>query len=283
MQTNNLNNINLENLEIDSRILSVDSNGAFHGKAPIIYLPGFGTDFRNHESFKNLLEMYDYYSINFPGHGNSQWREIEELTLTHFANIVIKFIAHHKLNNVVLISHSTSSAVAALVINLIPEKIKCNIMISPIERSYQNDIEQIMDIVIPKTSDQINQLLRLSICNWDWKSEADNKWINYMSFKLGMYKKNEKALGIMLSYLLSPELKTSIEELYSVIEKPTLIMFGDSDGLIRREEVYANLKKVMPQAEFSLIPLAGHEPSLDNPNNYFMKIMSFLDKQFSEN
>ena len=31
-------------------------------------------------------------------------------------------------------------------------------------------------------------------------------------------------------------------------------------------------------AEVSIIPIAGHEPSFDNPNNYFSNVVDFIDR-----
>ncbi len=31
-------------------------------------------------------------------------------------------------------------------------------------------------------------------------------------------------------------------------------------------------------AEVSIIPIAGHEPAFDNPNNYFSNVIDFIDR-----
>ncbi|MGL4950791.1 MAG: alpha/beta fold hydrolase [Mycoplasma sp.] len=276
-------NINLNDIEVDVSLVNAHPEKAFKSKGSVIYLPGFGCDFYNHESFKDLLQTYDYYAINFPAHGETKWKTAEELTINHFAQIVIEFINKFELEDVVLIGHSSSAAIAALVNNLLPGVIKANVLISPLEGTFQSDAAEVVDVIIPRLPEQFKQLQRLKVFNWDFKSEFSPAWEEYQSLKLEYFNKNAEPLSIILGYLLSNELKASIEELYTTIQIPTLIVLGDSDGMIRGAEVAETMQRLIPHSELSIIPISGHEPALDNPKNYFTNVINFLDKTFDIN
>lgn len=277
MAVSNQANINFRNIETDISLTRGEPNKLFTPKASIIYLPGFGCDFKNHQSFRDLLVSYDYYALNFPAHGASKWNSVNELTISYFANLVIKFIEKNELDSVVLIGHSSSAAVAALVNSLIPEKIIANVLIAPIENSFQMDADEILDIIIPRLPSQFEQLQRLKVFNYDMKIENDLMLKKYAIEKLAYFNENAEALSIILGYLLSPELKESIENLYTTISAPTLIVYGDSDGLVRINEAANKMLQLIPYASIALIPTAGHEPALDNPSNYFTNIITFVD------
>lgn len=277
MAISNQENINFNDIETDISLIGYGPNKLYTPKASIVYLPGFGCDFQNHEAFKDLLTSYDYYALNFPAHGASKWKSTNELTISHFANLVVQFIEKRDLTSVVLIGHSSSAAVAALANTLIPERIIANILISPIENSFQLDADEIVDIIIPRLPSQFEQLQRLKVFNYDMKSENSPAWKKYANAKLAYFNENAEALSIILGYLLSPELKQSIENLYTTISAPTLLVYGDSDGLIRLNEAANKMQTLIPHASAILIPTAGHEPALDNPSNYFTNIISFID------
>ncbi len=275
--------LTINDLDIDYSLISKQPGRVMQAKAPIIYLPGFGCDYLNHQNFSNLLVSYDYYAINAPAHGNSPWYSTEDLTIKKYADLVMDFINSHDLSNVILIGHSSSAAVVALLNGMIPDRIKANILISPIETSFQADAERVKDILIPRLIGDLEQLLRLQIFNYDIKSLNNHAWDEFKREKLLFYNKNYDALSIQLDVLLSMELKNSIERLYASIDKPTLVVFGDSDGLIRINDVANKMKTLIPNSQISIISMAGHEPALDNVNNYFSNLMTFIDNVMLSN
>lgn len=270
--------IDLTNIETETSLIKNNFGQLNFAKASIIYLPGFGCDFSTHESFKNLLTSYDYYAINFPSQGNSIWTNANDLTITHFANIVVEFINQRNLRNVIIIGHGSSAAVATIVSKLLPNVVKALVLVSPIELLFQKDAPLVKDILIPRLPKDLEQLNALKVFNYDLKCNSP-AWKAYNQEKLAYFNKNYDALSIVLDYLISDNLKASIEETYKVIDVPTLLVFGDSDGLMRLDEV---LKKaptlVNNNAGIVVIPISGHEPALDNPMNYYSNVINFIDQ-----
>ncbi len=269
-------------IESDMSLIGSRPGQLLRAKASIIYLPGFGCDFRNHENFKNLLTSYDYYAINFPAHGKSIWKDASQLTLAYFTNVVVDFIKERKLDKVVLIGHGSSAAVAANVSKILPDVIKGVVYISPIETSFQQDAAQVQDVLIPRLKENLEQLNRLKVFNYDLKANNNIAWTHENNDKLAYYEKNFDALSIILGYLLSDELKASIEQVYQTVTVPQHVVFGDSDGMIRIDEVMKKVPVLFKDADVSIIPISGHEPAFDNPNNYFSNVINFIDKVIFE-
>ena len=270
--------VDISLIETDMSLIGSRPGQLLHSKASIIYLPGFGCDFRNHESFKNLLTSYDYYAINFPAHGKSIWKDANELTLTHFTNIVVQFINERKLDKVILIGHGSSAAVAANVSKILPNIIKGIVYVSPIETLFQKDAGQVEDILIPRLKESLEQLNRLKVFNYDLKANNSQAWVVENQNKLAYYEKNHDALSIMLGYLLSDQLKASIEKVYQTVTVPQLVVFGNEDGLLRVADIMPKVPSLFKDAEVAIIPIAGHEPAFDNPNNYFSNVIDFIDR-----
>lgn len=276
MNKNNILN-NVDDIETDFSLIGNNPGNLACAKASIVYLPGFGCDFYEHSNFKDLLVSYDYYAINLPAHGLSNWSNAEDLTLKGFADIVVSFIEKRQLEKVILIGHFSSAAVAAIVNGLIPDTIIGNIFISPIDSSFQKDADEVRDILVPRIPEALDQLQRLKVFNWDIKSLNNIQWKEFSKLKLAHFNKNAEPLNIILDYLLDPQLKLSIENVYANITIPTLLLFGDSDGLLRTKQVIDNVSKLIKGSKVAIIPMAGHEPALDNPMNYYNNVITFID------
>lgn len=269
---------NISDIEIDYSIIGKNPGTLCYSKASIIFLPGFGCDFKNHQVFKELLISYDYYAINFPAHGNSPWYNADNLTLKSMADLVIEFINERQLEKVILIGHSSSAAIVALINGLIPDTILANVLVSPIDSSFQTDAAEVRDILIPRIPEAVVQLQRLKVFNYDMKSLNNKYWDDKNKEALAFYNKNHEPLNIIFDYLTNEDLKRSIESIYSNIKIPTLAVFGDSDGMLRTPLVSSNMKRLIDNLEVAVIPMAGHEPYYDNPKNYYSNVVNFIDK-----
>lgn len=268
--------VKVNDLDIEYSIVN-RKNGAYDVKAPIIFLPGFGTDSTNHQNFAKLLSRYDYFAINGPAQGNSPWFNVKDLTLQKYADLVKEFILRNDLERIILIGHGSSCAVVSLLNSMVNDRILANVLVSPIDNSFQNDAEQVKDVLIPRIPENIVQLFRLTIFNYDIKALNSIAWKDYENYRLSYFIKNYDALSLQLDTLLSDSIKKSIETLYSSINKPTLLIFGDSDGLLRVNDVANNIHNLINNSQVSIIPLAGNEPYLDNINNYYSNVITFID------
>jgi pimeloyl-ACP methyl ester carboxylesterase len=74
-------------------------------------------------------------------------------------------------------------------------------------------------------------------------------------------------------YMHNPQLKRWL----SRIRVPTLVLWGDSDGIVRPSygRAYAGL---IPGARFELIERAGHHPEIEQPAAFVERLAKFLDQ-----
>lgn len=60
-----------------------------------------------------------------------------------------------------------------------------------------------------------------------------------------------------------------------LISQPTLILHGEADGIVPVEEA-RQLSQILPNAKMSVLPGAGHVPTMTRPQEVAQEIMSFL-------
>ncbi len=267
----------IDHIETDYRFIGEILRNNNHSKANILFIPGIGCEFADHNKFRNLLVAYNYYSINLPAHGHSKIESYERLSLQHLTNYVLDFINEKKLTDIVLIAHGTSCAVAAQLNQIIPERIICNILVSPLDSTFIGDARQIRDVLVPRIDEQIDQLYRMAFNDWDEKTKTNKLWRDYKEYKLELFNHYYKPINIMYDYFLEPSFKESIDALYASIGAPTMIVYGQDDGLIRLDASIENMQSLIPNVALSTIPLAGNFPFLENPNNYYSNVISFID------
>jgi pimeloyl-ACP methyl ester carboxylesterase len=71
-------------------------------------------------------------------------------------------------------------------------------------------------------------------------------------------------------YMHTPQLRRWLPR----IAVPTLVLWGGSDGIVKPSygRAYAGL---IPNAEFSVIPAAGHHPELEQPDAFAARVLGF--------
>ena len=74
-------------------------------------------------------------------------------------------------------------------------------------------------------------------------------------------------------HMFNPQLKRWLHR----IDVPTQVIWGESDRIVTPDygRAYADL---IPGAEFTVIPEAGHHPELENPNAFMTAVSAFLAK-----
>ncbi len=264
-------------IETDYKFMGEALKDDNHSKTNILFIPGIGCEYEDHRKFKDLLVSYNYYALNLPGHGRSKIPSYEQLSLQDLTNYVLDFIEARNLDSLVLIAHGTSCAIAGQLCQIIPQKIICNILVSPLDNTFVNDARQVRDILVPKTDEEIDQLYRMAFCQWDEKKHNNPAWRYYKKYKLREYTIFNKAMNVMYDYFLDENFKESLESLYMGIAMPTMIVYGQDDGLLRVNESIQNMQSLIPDVALATIPLAGYMPFVENPHNYYSNVLSFMD------
>ncbi|CAL59183.1 Pseudogene of Triacylglycerol lipase(C terminal part) [Mycoplasmopsis agalactiae PG2] len=74
------------------------------------------------------------------------------------------------------------------------------------------------------------------------------------------------------------ELHNQIEQGLDSINVPTILILGEKDGVIRREECIAYFKEHVKNVETVYIPKTGHMMFEENWEEFIKILESFLDK-----
>jgi pimeloyl-ACP methyl ester carboxylesterase len=72
----------------------------------------------------------------------------------------------------------------------------------------------------------------------------------------------------------------TLAERLAALEIPTLVLWGESDGIVDADygRAYA---KAIPMAQFQLLPTTGHSPQLETPDQVIHAIWDSADTDFS--
>jgi pimeloyl-ACP methyl ester carboxylesterase len=92
--------------------------------------------------------------------------------------------------------------------------------------------------------------------------------------QLGVMLRNRETLTLMSwePYMHNPKLRHRLHR----ITAPTLLLRGESDGLVSAEHL-AGYAKLLPNARVETIAAAGHVPQLERPDAFAAKVLAFLD------
>ena len=91
--------------------------------------------------------------------------------------------------------------------------------------------------------------------------------------ELTIYFRNREALALYAwePYMHHPSLRERLHR----VDRPTLVIWGEGDGLVSRAYVEA-YQAAIPGAQLAVIPQAGHRPYLEQPEIFVEHVRTFL-------
>lgn len=197
-----------------------------------------------------------------PAHGKSKFEfKQNDLTLVNFANLVVKFIQFHKLNDVILVGHSMGGAIATIVFSLIPQKIKCLVLEGPLNKGAFNPKGIIKSVFQKNFAGKYSILHPIETFRYSYKNNPD-------------YKK-------ILQNMFSSETTKLISNAYEKIgDCPTLLIFGEDDRVINPKFSIRYIQTCASNLTVKIIPNAGHSPAYEQPELYFEIVQKFIQELY---
>lgn len=207
---------------------------------PILLLHGaLGVD-RQLDPLKQKLEVggYDVHLLNFSGHGGKPFEK--EFGIEQFADVVLRYINQHQLEQVTIFGYSMGGYVALWFAKENPERVDKIITLgTKFDWSVESAEIEVKKLNPEKIQEKIPAFARILE-----HRHAPNDW------KVLLTKTAEMMLGLGESPLLTKSILRNIET-------PVLICLGDVDDMADRnytEEVTMNL----PNARFKLLKSTPH-------------------------
>jgi pimeloyl-ACP methyl ester carboxylesterase len=225
------------------------------------------------------------YAIDMLGYGLSDHPWPADTSIWGQADCLNFLFNQLNLTNIVLVGHGIGGGAAqVLATRLSRERIAALVLIDTICYEYTfapdwplPDMNKRQDPDAPKhtqVEDLIHDLRETvpnGVQNTDRFKEVMNEWIEPWDSELG------KELLFQQIRLLYPNYCNSVASDLKVLEKPTLIIWGEKDAQIPLK--YAQrLHREIPESRLVIIPGAGHMILFDAPNQVASALTDFVQR-----
>ncbi|MEO1262149.1 MAG: alpha/beta fold hydrolase [Bacteroidota bacterium] len=268
----------------DGKVIAYMDEGK--GAQTLIFVHGLGSYAPAWK--KNLAVLkkdFRCVALDLPGYGKSSKGQYDA-TMTAFANNLVAFMDHLKIDQAVLVGHSMGGQIATTVALQSPERVSQLVLLAPAGfETFSPEESQLLiglftaETVKTTTDEQIKTNLALNF----HKMPEDATFM--VDDRIGM----RKAEGFddycyVVAACVRGMLNEPVYDQLGNIAQKTLVVFGENDALIPNRylhqatttEVARSGVEKMPNAELKMIPLAGHFVQFEKAAEVNSVISSFL-------
>lgn len=246
----------------------------------ILFVHGYAVDYSYFVADKELAKNYDYYALNLPAHGNIKANFTkkdmkEKLNFDYIANHVCEFVKEKNLNDFILIGHSMGGGIVSLVSNLIPDKIRKLILVSPMNFAAIYKGPTALKLCVADMKKKIK------VCKYLYKDvslhSGSKEWMAMNEFQVNNTKNNLKEMKYLLHKVMS-SLSTllKVNKAQKNISVPTLLCLGKYDGVIPYKQTKKRLTKNIKDLKLVTFENSGHLCFEEETDKFIKEVNSFI-------
>lgn len=255
------------------------------GKQKLILLHGFGATRKSYYDILPFLEeKFDIYLLDLVGFGDSYVQPDWDFKPESQAREIYKFLKDNKISNSILVGHSYGGSIVLLILSHLEKEkdystINKAILIDP--AAYLQELP--FFVQIPRTP--IINFIFFSLVPDEYQAKYtlkylffdDNKVTNERINRYASYyrKKTHKKTIIKSAKNMLPNNIDDIQERIKKISFPTLIIWGEYDPVISKENIQ-RLKRELKNSVLKVIEKSGHIPHEESPEETADVIIEFL-------
>lgn len=223
---------------------------------------------------KALSKNYRVIGVDLAGMGGAE--AIESPSLEAFSKFLENFVNHFKLKEFSLVGHSTGGVVALLYAYDHPDKLDKMILSStPWRGKYLFGGNWISPVINFAKNELIWEIVRFFIrLRYNFSPDRDlaklSKEIRKKKLKSVLASDKDTLIAI-----LSDLAKCDFREKVRTIKTWTLIVDGDSSGIVKNE-ASKELAAIMPRAKIKIFKDCGHSLPLEKPEEFAGAIKEFV-------
>jgi pimeloyl-ACP methyl ester carboxylesterase len=257
-----------EIVSVRDGMFKVDMRCAGRGE-PLVYLHGSNGQSDWSPFLEMLSQRYMVYAPSHPGWGESEGLEhIDDII--DFAIFYLDFFDALKLESPYVVGHSLGGMLAAEIASLSPASVKKLVLANP-AGLWRDDIEP-LDFFTAGNEELMRAILydpsNTSVLG-SMPNMEDREALARMMFER---QKAMAAAGKFLWPIWDKGLKKRIHR----IKAPTLIVWGEKDGLI--PPAYGpEFQKCIAGSKLVTIPQTAHMPMFERPEEFVRVVSEFLD------
>lgn len=247
-----------------------------NSKGTIFFVHGYAVNSNYHNYFSDLLDDYDYYAVEHPGHGITPLKSKKQLKPIEYARLVAKLIKELNLKNVILIGHSMGGGISVMVSQMIPSYIKKMILVTPMNSRGTTNVINFLFKFQPRNIDQIDRFY--DILMYDYPNNKQKVTKEEISQVLQIQNKYHKNFSILKWNMASIPNMIHLYQSEKNIPVPFMLIVGKYDDCINWKTTLKNFHKKNNNFKEYIFKNAGHIPFLESTNEYFNLLMEFINE-----
>ncbi len=235
---------------------------------PLLVLHGAGGPFQNAPFIELLAQRTRVIVPTHPGFGTSQLPDWFE-SIDDLAYLYLDLLDALDLQDAVIVGTSMGGWTAAEIAVRCQHRLAGLVLADAVGIKVSDRETRDVADIFATPAGEMNRLV------WHDPSKAPNP-LDLSDDQLEIVARNRAASAMYLwePYAHNPKLRRRLAR----ITVPTLLLWGESDGLVTTDYGRAYCKAI-PNAEFRVIPSTGHVPQLERPQAFVDHIVRFLDER----
>ena len=233
----------------------------------ILILPGWGN---TRETFHHIINRfkddYSIYILDYPALGKSPI-PTKTLTIYNYAELIISFMNHNKIENPIIIAHSFGGRIIALLTGYY--KIKINKLIL-IDIAGIKPKKTLKKLIKEKTYKLLRQIIK--ILPKSKKEKAKQKLLNIFGSK------DYNSLPIEMKETFKNIVNEDLTKYFKNITNETIIIWGENDLDTPLQDAY-KINKLIENSALIVLKKASHYSYLQYPLLINNIIYEFIKKR----
>ncbi|WP_246046992.1 alpha/beta fold hydrolase [Leptospira ognonensis] len=246
------------------------------GKGPkLILLHAAGHDHRDFDAIlPALISKYQVISLDWPGHGKSEWSSSEEISAVFFPTLLREFLEKKAPEGSILMGNSIGGYASLKLALEQPNLVKGLILV---DTGGMNELD-----ISSKAFIKLKSNIWFTSMIWNFfpkfYTKIENVHTNQMLDRIKKAKLEPKAVETNASLWKSfLDENYNLRNFVSQISQPTLIVWGKNDPVIY-PKFGRDLHDKISDSEFELLD-TGHIPFAEDPERFLQILFGFLSKR----
>lgn len=258
------------------------------GPQTIIFIHGLGSYLPAwNKNIAALSQSYRTIALDLPGYGKSS-KENAQVSMKGYADAVLALMDELKLEQAVLAGHSMGGQIAITAALQAPERVQKLILAAPAGlETFSDQQKQLFKMTVTPeaiektTPEQIAANLKANF----HELPADAQFmIDQRVEMMGSAQFTDYSRAVAQG--VAAMVDEPVHDKLSQLQMPTLILFGENDGLIPNRYLNPNLttqtvaeigREKIPNSQMVMLPQAGHMLQFEQPEAFNKAVRAFLD------
>ncbi|MDJ0835325.1 MAG: alpha/beta hydrolase [Acidobacteriota bacterium] len=235
----------------------------------IIMIPGYlDSWFSYSEVLNNLPASFHAIALTQRGHGDSE-KPLEGYAMTDFSEDVVAFMDHFGYRKAHIVGHSMGGAIAQRVAIDHPERVKKLVLIATTAQAVGNEVLLFVADAVADLEDPIDREFVFEFQSGTAPDPISDEFIE------NIVTESQKVPARVWRDALDGLLQADYSDELSLIEAPTLILWGDRDDIFLFDDQQF-LAENIPKARLQIYPNLNHSIQWQRPRLVALEIAAFL-------